>query len=170
MTHAYSKLRPRGRAVARPRLAILPSAIEHPLPLPVPSPLRPSVAQRCAELGVRLTSKRRQVVELLDQVSTPIDLDEVWWKAGEFGIRINRSSVHRLANDLVAAGVLRALGPNPSDRRVRFATPLVARIELAASGAEPRTIDDPSLAEAIVEALSRHGLSLDGRKITISVA
>ncbi len=167
MTHAQAPLRRLGRP-SRPRLGGRFAAHVQDAPSPPPPPmdaepvLRPSVAQRCVELGVRLTDKRRRLVEVFDSVGAPIDLDEVWWKAVELELDINRSSLHRLAADLVAAGVLHEIGPG--DRRTRYATPLSTRVEIAAAPAE-----DPTLAEMLVEALARRGVDATNRRIVITV-
>jgi Fe2+ or Zn2+ uptake regulation protein len=131
------------------------------------TPLRLTVSQRCAELGVRLTDKRRQVVELFDQLGSPIDLDEVWWKACELGVKVNRSSLHRLAGDLVELGVLNVIGLG--DRRARFATPLLPVIELATPDGQSRRIDDPTLSEMLIDAAAAAGMEIGRRKIIITV-
>jgi len=139
-----------------------------PPPASIEDPgLRASVARRCDDLGVRLTDKRRRVVELFDLTPMPIDLDQVWWKAVELELDINRSSLHRLAADLVAAGVLCEIGP--SDRRTRFATPPSVQVEIAAGEAEAATVEDPSLTEMLIEVLASRGVDVTRRRIVISV-
>lgn len=173
MTHAHALLRPRGRPV-RPRLggrfASQATAMASPRPetSPADTPsLRPTVMQRCAELNFRLTDKRRQLVEVFDRVSAPIDLDEAWWKAVELELDVNRSSLHRLAADLVAAGVLNEIGP--ADRRARFATPLSPTVEIRATGTAPTVVEDPTLSEMLVETLAKRGLDVTQRRIVITV-
>lgn len=134
---------------------------------PSTTPLRLTVSERCAELGVRLTDKRRQVVELFDKLGSPIDLDEVWWKACDLGVKVNRSSLHRLASDLVEIGVLNVIGLG--DRRARFATPLLPVIELTTPDGQSRRIDDPTLSEMLIDLAAAAGMEIGQRKIVITV-
>jgi len=164
-------LRLNGRRL-RPRLGgqfALQTATPEPKPVTAPahSGLRASVAERCEALGVRLTAKRRRLAEVFDMVPAPIDLETVWWKAVELELEVNRSSLHRLANDLVAVGVLREIGV--SDRRTRYATPPAVAVEVIV-GAGVAAEHDPTLIEHLLDALARHGVDAAGRRIVISLA
>lgn len=132
-------------------------------PTPALNALRPGVVARCEQLGVRLTEKRRRLVEVFDMVPSPIDLETVWWKAVELKIDVNRSSLHRMCNDLVAVGVLNEIGF--ADKRGRYATPPAVTLEIA--GAEPH--EDATLVELLIEALAKAGVDTSGRRIVVSV-
>lgn len=129
---------------------------------------RPSVVERCAQLGVRLTEKRRRLAEVLDMAPSPIDLEAVWWKAVELGIDVNRSSLHRMCNDLVEVGVLNEIGF--ADRRGRYATPPTVSLAITdASGQKVSSDDDATLIELLIEALARNGVDASGRRIVVTV-
>lgn len=132
-----------------------------------PDGLRQGVVERCDALGVRLTSKRRRLAELFDLAPGPIDLETVWWKAVEMDLEVNRSSLHRLANDLVTVGVLQEIGV--ADRRTRYATPPAVSVEIATGDTASAELD-PTLIEHLVGALARHGVDATGRRIVISLA
>ncbi|NQE63739.1 hypothetical protein [Caulobacter sp. RHG1] len=147
--------------VAPPQTAAIDPATLHDVQ-------RPSVVERCEQLGVRLTEKRRRLAEVLDMVPSPIDLEAVWWKAVELQIDVNRSSLHRMCNDLVEVGVLNEIGL--ADRRGRYATP--PAVSLAITTAEGETVsvsDDATLVELLIEALARTGIEASGRRIIVSV-
>lgn len=171
MSQARAMLRLNGRRL-HPRLGgRLAAQAAAPEPQPVAAPaqggLRQSVVERCDALGVRLTSKRRRLAEMFDRTPAPIDLETVWWTAVEMELEVNRSSLHRLANDLVAVGVLREIGV--ADRRTRYATPPSVSVEIA-TDAGATLEQDPTLIEHLVEALARHGVDAAGRRIVITLA
>lgn len=171
MSQASAMLRLNGRRL-RPRLGgqfAVQAAMPEPKPVAAATHdgLRASVVARCEMLGVRLTAKRRRLAEVFDMVPAPIDLETVWWKAVDLELEVNRSSLHRLANDLVAVGVLREIGV--SDRRTRYATPPAVAVEITA-GASVSTEHDPTLIEHLLDALARHGVDAAGRRIVISLA
>ena len=173
MSQASAMLRLNGRRL-RPRLGgHFAAKIAAPEPKSLAAPardgLRASVVERCEALGVRLTAKRRRLAEVFDMVPAPIDLETVWWKTVELELEINRSSLHRLANDLVTVGVLREIGV--SDRRTRYATPPAVAVEVIVGGVAPvATEHDPTLIEHLLDALARHGVDAAGRRIVISLA
>ena len=129
---------------------------------------RQSVVERCDALGVRLTEKRRRLAEVLDMVPSPIDLEAVWWKAVELKIDVNRSSLHRMCNDLVEVGVLNEIGF--PDRRSRYATPPAVGLAITgADGALVSSSEDATLVELLIEALAKSGVDASGRRIVVTV-
>lgn len=107
------------------------------------------------------------MVDLLDLVEQPLVLEQAWWKAKELGLDINRSSLHRLVASLVDAGVLVEWGPG--DRRTRYTTPVSAMVEIDAADGAVHRIADQTLAEMLVEAFTKRGIAIEGRKIVISL-
>lgn len=129
--------------------------------------VRPTIVERCAELDVRLTDRRRQMVDLLDRVASPIVLEDAWWLARELEIDINRSSLHRLVANLVDEGVLVEWGPG--DRRTRYTTPVSVQVEIETDDGSTQRVDEQTLVEMLVEALGKRGVTIGGRKIVVTL-
>jgi hypothetical protein len=130
--------------------------------------IRPTVAQQCANLGVRFTNKRQAVLPLFDETPMPIVVEEVWLRARVLGLDATRSMIFRLAADLVKLGVLKSL--SRGDRRDRLATPLSVPIEVHSADLDgPQPVNSAVLGEQLVELLEALGQPLAGRRIVISV-
>ena len=155
---------PRRRPFTAVALAPVESAAAPATPL---AKVRPTIVERCAELDVRLTDRRRQMVDLLDRVPSPIVLEDAWWLARELDIDINRSSLHRLVGNLVDAGVLVEWGPG--DRRTRYTTPVAVQVEIEGADGAAQKVEDQTLAEMLVEALGKRGVNIGARKIVVTL-
>lgn len=132
---------------------------------PIDGP-RQAVSDRCARIGLKLTDKRRELIDLLDAMQAPFDMEQVWWAAHHRGQRVNRSTLHRLVVDLVAAGVLNEIGS--VDRQRRFAPPLPVDVQVQTpDGRIP--VDDATLAEMLARVAASSGLAVGRGRIVISV-
>ncbi len=132
-----------------------------------PGPSRPSIAQRCAAMGVRLTAKRQRIATALDGIEGPFALEEAFFRCRDLGLDVNRSSVYRLISSLVDARVLTLVGRD--NRRDLYGAPLPVELLIETSDHTPARIDDPVLVEMLVAAAARMGVTVAGGQILLSV-
>lgn len=164
-----SMLAPKGVARLHKRYAshlALPAKPEHASES-ASRPGRPSIAQRCAALGVRLTEKRREMAVVLDEIDGPFALEDAFYRCRDRGLGVNRSSVYRLITSLLDARVLTLVGRD--HRRDLYGAPLPVELVIEAPDHSQARIDDPVLVEMLVAAAARMGVNVASGQILVSI-
>jgi Fe2+ or Zn2+ uptake regulation protein len=120
-----------------------------------------SIWELCSRLGVRLTARRREIVELIEEASCPIDVETIWRRLDRPGVHLNRASIYRALRYLGRHG---AVSSHTVGRRQVFrnaTAPAVLQLVDVATGRALQPDLEP-LGEELRAFLQTRGFKLQG--------
>jgi Fe2+ or Zn2+ uptake regulation protein len=125
-------------------------------------------ARRLRAAGLRPTSARVSVLELLSGTPDALRVEGVYRRLIERGIQINANVIYRLLKDMCEAGILLSLRDVNRAARYRFLPEIAQKPSFHLTSRDGNaTFSDPKLYTRLLVAATHNGLELDGQEFTL---